>query len=157
VPEHLFWVVPGRVAGRPGPRGPWGVPWDPSKLARAGVDSVLSLDGEQCEVDEMSRAGLRHLLVHIAGESPPVASTESSCRDALPVTCRFLCEEYESSRCVVVHCGGGRDRTGLVLAHFLKHLTGVTPTEAVSRVRKARSDALTSPGWYELALRLLAS
>jgi len=44
----------------------------------------------------------------------------------------FLQDSYATSRRVVVHCAGGRGRTGHVLAAWLVFHAGMTPEEAVA-------------------------
>ena len=156
MPSRVYWVVPGRIAGRAGPSGPWGQPWDLREIANAGFATILSLDAEQCQASDVAAAGLRHRVVSIDGGAPPGDPTWASCRDALPQTRDFLRSETALGHQVLVHCAGGRDRTALVLADFLTATEALAPREAIARVRAERPDALDAEGWHDMAIALLS-
>ena len=41
--EQVFWLIEGRLAGRPGPVQ---APWDAAALRAGGLDAVLSLNSQ---------------------------------------------------------------------------------------------------------------
>ena len=55
---------------------------------------------------------------------------------------------------VLVHCWGGRNRSGLVVALALRRWEGISGAEAYARVRQAKSDALRNPVFAEFLQRL---
>jgi protein-tyrosine phosphatase len=54
-----------------------------------------------------------------------------------------------------VHCVLGRDRTGLVLAHQLVRSSALTPAAAIAQVRQVCPNALSAPGWEQMAERVI--
>jgi protein-tyrosine phosphatase len=54
-----------------------------------------------------------------------------------------------------MHCIGGRDRTGLVAAHFLCSRLGLSPKDGLTAVRERRPDAMSAEGWEEMGLSVI--
>ena len=63
----VLWLIPGRVAGRPGPTY---VPWFPAHLKAAGFDAVLNLSEHAPSERELAAAGLAVVWIphHEAGK-----------------------------------------------------------------------------------------
>jgi len=150
--QRIFWVVPGRLAGRPGPRRE---PWRIEEISGAGFQALLTLADDQGDPLSVRAAGLAHVCVPLPDAIPADAATERACRLALPRAFAFLDAQLTAGRRVLVHCAGGRDRTGLVLAHYLAHTRGLAAEEAIALVRVQRRDALGAEGWEALALRVI--
>jgi len=67
--NHIFWLLPGRLAGRPGPNRE---PWDLSAVRGLGIDAVLSVnDGEDCNRAELAALGFDHCVVPLPPNEPP--------------------------------------------------------------------------------------
>ena len=50
--KKVFWLIPGQLAGRPGPDLE---PWDLAELRTAGIGAVLSVnDGSLCYPEEFA-------------------------------------------------------------------------------------------------------
>ncbi len=150
--KHVFWVVPNRLAGRP---GPFHVAWDPAALAAGGVSAVLSLDPRGVDADAVAAAGLAHRVVELPADDRADAETERACTAALPEAQRFLEEQTLAGRPPLVHCNLGRDRTALALAHQIACEGDLDADCAIARVRDHRPDALFAPGWEPMALRVI--
>ena len=155
-PLRVASVTPGDGFGRigitlcPGKSDPAGMsgPWardldtDLDVIARWGASAVLSLiTGE--ELDGLSVRGLpgavrdRHMEwwhAPIPDGRPPDRAFE----DAWAVAGEALRDRLRLGFDVLVHCRGGLGRAGSVAARLLVEL-GVSPDEAVRRVRDARS------------------
>ena len=74
--ESLFWLDPGRLAGRPGPNAE---PWDLGRLRAGGIGAVLSVnDGQDCVAAEFDAAGIDHIraIVRVRGVRPIALSAE---------------------------------------------------------------------------------
>ncbi len=143
--NDFYWILPGLLAGRPGPQT---VPWDLNALWEAGFRTIVSLvpvDGEP-----IRRAGFRHLLVPLNGGLaflPPMRRRLA--RRMRPVV-DFVAEEVAAGRPTLVHCRKGNDRTGAVLAAYLACHRGLTPEEAIRRVLEANPRAMRSLGFKRL-------
>jgi protein-tyrosine phosphatase len=152
--KHVFWLVPGRLAGRAGPNRE---PWDPRALRAMGIDVVLSLnDGECCNRAEIAAADLDYRCIALPPNEPPQPGDEAICAASLPVAYDFVRAHHADDRIVLVHCSAGKDRTGLFMSYFLMREHGLDVDAAIARVRDVRPRALSAMGWETLARRVLA-
>ncbi len=143
--KTLYWILPGLLAGRPGPQI---VPWDLAELREMGFQTIVSLvsvDGEPIRA-----AGFRHLYVPLDGALAflPVLRRRLA-RRMRPVV-DFIAEEVAAGCPTLVHCRQGNDRTGAVLAAYLACYRGLTPEEAIQRVLEANPQAMRSLGFKRL-------
>lgn len=148
--EHVYWVIEGKLAGRPGPTLQ---PWDPAALYAGGIRAVVSLAAE-VPVPDLTAHGLAHYRANL----PPVLLFSKGMRkafihEALPVW-DFIHHQLAADRPTLVHCQAGKDRTGVVLAGYLVIYRGMTPEEAVTALRRSNPIAMSAPG-YEAAVSLL--
>ncbi|MGD8399190.1 MAG: dual specificity protein phosphatase family protein [Anaerolineae bacterium] len=150
--EHVFWLIDGLLAGRPGPVQ---APWDAASLRAGGLQVVLSLNTE-ADPEALAAAG----LVHHALPMPPILPLTGRLQEVLleglePVLAR-LREEVTAGRPVVIHCHAGKDRTGLAMASYLVRHEGMHIEAAIDRVRAVRPIAMSAPGYLDTARRFAA-
>lgn len=151
--QSLFWLVPDRLAGRPGPDR---APWNLVSLRDAGIGAVLSVnDGILCHRDDFRACGIAYACIPLSDNAPPQPGDDEVCLRALPAAYDFVQEQLTGGRVTIVHCSSGKDRTGLFLAYYLVRNAGLAAEEAIERVRRVRPIALTGPGWRELAFDVL--
>jgi len=144
IPQELYWVLsnPAPLAGMRYPRP--GFPW--AALARSGISRVVRLTSDGTSYDprplQVAYSAQLEDLVH--GSSPRSPRQELQLiREAVGV----VREALAHGEGVVVHCAGGRGRTGTVLGATLVSL-GFAPAEVVAHldlVHKARGTS----GWPE--------
>lgn len=144
IPQELYWVLshPAPLAGMRYPRP--GFPW--AALARSGFSRVVRLTSDGTSYDprplQVAYSAQLEDLVH--GSSPRSPRQELQLiREAVGV----VREALAHGEGVVVHCAGGRGRTGTVLGATLVSL-GFAPAEVVAHldlVHKARGTS----GWPE--------
>ena len=143
--KAVYWVVPGLLAGRPGPGE---VAWDLAELWAGGFRTIVSLAGASGAA--IREAGFRH---HRAPLNGGLAffwlGRRRLVRQMLPVV-DFVAEEVAAGRPTLVHCRQGRDRTGAVLAAYLIRYRGLSAAEAFRRLRRANAQAMISPGFDRL-------
>ncbi|MFT3770478.1 MAG: tyrosine-protein phosphatase [Minicystis sp.] len=151
--DKLFWLIPGKLAGRPGPdRAPWSL----SALRRAGVGAVLSVnDGLLCHPEDFAAHGISYSCVPLSDNVPPQPGDVEFCLGALDRAYSFVHQRLADGAATVVHCSSGKDRTCLFLAYYWMLDTGGSPGEAIQEVRRVRPIALSADGWYELAEEIL--
>ena len=122
----------------------------------AGVDAVLTVnDGRECDREAIVAAGLSYACFPMPDNVPPVPGDENECLDALQRAEEYIESHLDAGRAVLVHCSAGKDRTGMVLAHYVMRRDDVSPAEAIARVRAVRPPALAAEGWEALALVVL--
>ena len=151
--ESVFWLIPGKLAGRAGPNLD---PWDVNDLKESGIDAVLSVnDGILVDVKELEAAGIAYACVPFSRNAPPVPGDLEICLNALPRAFEFVQEHIEAGKAVMVHCSAGKDRTGLLMSYFLMRTAGATVEEAITEVRRVRPIALSALGWDEFGREIL--
>lgn len=143
VPKDLYWVLaaPTPLAGMIFPRGA-AFPW--SSLETAGFSAVVSLHPGSYDPSPL-RSVFAERLQDLVSGGPPTSEGNEKARIKSAVTATVAA--WRSGRGVVVHCVGGRGRTGTVLGCVLREL-GFSEAETISfldRVHKARG----KPGWPE--------
>ena len=151
--QHVFWLLRGQLAGRPGPNRE---AWDLRGLRELGIDAVLSVnDGEGCDPAELADLGVGYCCVPLPPNEPPLPGDEDLCRAGLPVAYDFVSAQHIHRRAVLVHCSAGKDRTGLFMSYFLIRKYGMEVDAAIERVRAVQPRALSARGWDDLARRVL--
>ena len=142
VPRELYWVLasPAPLAGMKYPRPDF--PW--SNLHAAGFAGVVAIHPGRYDPTPLSVLFFEHLEDLVHGGPPTDAVRElKAIGRAVTATLWAL----RGGQGVVVHCAGGRGRTGTVLGCALREL-GHEPTDVITyldRVHKARG----TPGWPE--------
>ena len=152
--KYVFWILTRQLAGRPGPSRE---PWDLGELSKAGFSSILSLDDREIDPRSIVAAGFSHKLVKLPERLPADDVIMNECIRKLPTAYRFMRKNILNGNTVLVHCVGGRDRTGMVLAYYLCATFGFSPEEGIARVRDVRPEALDAlaPGWENMALQVM--
>lgn len=153
--QHIFWLVPGSLAGRPGPNRQ---PWNLAELRAAGFQAVLSLnDGELCHADEFDSNGIDYKCVSLSDSAPPRPGDLERCLVALPKAYSYVQQHISAGRKVLIHCSSGKDRTGLLLAYYLMRTEGARVKESINRVKLVRPIAFSAYGWEEFSVQVLSA
>ena len=153
--DKLFWIIPGHLAGRPGPDVE---PWNLQALRYGGIDAILSVnDGRLCNPQEMAIFGITYARHSLSDWAPPQPGDTEHCLKILPLGSEFIETQLNQGHKVMVHCSGGNDRTGLCLGYYLVHHMGVSPNEALSTLRAVRPTALSAEGWQIFAQHIWES
>lgn len=151
--KHLFWVLPDRLCGRSGPNQD---PWFAADLKYAGVGAVLSVnDGDLVHPEDFVSLNIPYQCTPLSAQAPPRPGDLELCLERLPIAYEFVAACIASCKAVLVHCRQGKDRTGLFMAYFLRRSLGISPVEAVGRVKAVRPIAFSAEGWDEFALEVL--
>jgi protein-tyrosine phosphatase len=151
--EQVFWVIPERLGGRPGPDR---VPWDAAALRAGGIGAVLSLnDGVLCHLEDFKAHDINYACMPLSDNAPPRPGDDQICLKVLPRAYEFVIERMNRQRGVLVHCSSGKDRTGLFLSYFLMQHDRLSVSEAIDAVRKVRPMAMSAWGWEVFAIRVL--
>ena len=124
------WVLPDRVLACAYPRTDAAL----AALAGAGVRIVVNLHARPHAPAALARHGLAE--VHL-----PTRDFAASSPDVLRRGVAAIEDTLAAGQRAVVHCGGGRGRTGTLLACLLV-ARGEAPAAAIARVRQARPGAV---------------
>ncbi len=136
---NFGWIREGVLAGMGRPdAGAW------SLLAEQGIGAVVSLT-QRKPPGQPAGAGLAVLHAPIPDFGTP---TDADLRRTL----RFMKEQIDAGRAVVVHCQAGQGRTGLVLAAYLVH-EGASAEDAIARVRTLRPGSIETAEQLKLVKR----
>ena len=113
-------------------------------------------DGAMCHPEDFAALGMEYACVPMPDSVPPRPGDDAVCAAALERAHAFVEEQMGRGRAVLVHCSSGKDRTGLVLAHYLMRRDGLEPHEAIAAVRRVRAIALSAAGWEAMGLEVLS-
>ena len=138
------WVLPGQVMACAYPRSDAAL----AALRTGGVGLVINLHPRPHAPLALARHGLREVHLPTRDFSAPAPA-------ALGAGVRAVAEELARGGRVAVHCGGGRGRTGTLLACLLV-ARGHAPDDAIAIVRAARPGAVETRAQVD-AVRIFAS
>jgi protein tyrosine phosphatase (PTP) superfamily phosphohydrolase (DUF442 family) len=151
--KNVFWLIPGKLAGRTGPNVD---PWDPTELKQSGIDAVLSVNGGTLvDAGALDACGITYACIPLSSNEPPVPGDIEICLQALPRALAFVQENIEAGKTVMVHCRSGKDRTGLLLSYYLVRMHRMSVDEAIAEVRRVRPIALSALGWEAFGREIL--
>lgn len=150
---NVHWLIPNRLAGRPGPNRE---PWNLRHLREAGFSHVVSVTERMVNKSaEFSKYDLRHVCIPLPSNVPPSPGDEYAIGLILPLITQIVRNLLKTSEAtVLVHCSSGKDRTALVLIYLLVE-AGMSNEEALDIVHGLVPNMLTAEGWRPMADRLL--
>jgi protein-tyrosine phosphatase len=141
-PRDLYWVLksPAPLAGMRMPHDPF--PWN--NLAAAGFSGVVALEPGTYDPSPLNLLFSERIEDLCHGGNPQNPNREER---LITQAVETVVGSLQSGRGVVVHCMGGRGRTGTVIGGTLRRL-GYGAQEVLAyldRMHKARG----KPGWPE--------
>jgi hypothetical protein len=99
--QNVFWLIPGKVAGRTGPNID---PWDPAQLKENGIGAVLSVNsGILVDATALEACGICYACIPFSWNAPPIPGDVEICLDALPKAFAFVQDNIEAGRAVMIH------------------------------------------------------
>lgn len=143
IPREFYWILdtPTPLAGMRFPRT--GFPW--SRLWSAGFPQLVALEPGPYNPTPLTVV-FSERLQDLVGGGPP--ANPGSERAKIRRAVKAVLSALDAGQGVVVHCVGGRGRTGTVLGCVLRELGHLSGRQAISyldRLHKARG----KPGWPE--------
>jgi hypothetical protein len=124
------------------------VHWD--VVRELGVEAVVDVD--DADADRSERPSWLSELIVVSRplvDGPDVTSMTAAAEPIGAVTASLL----RAGLKVLVHCGWGRNRSGLVVSCALIDLLGLSGAEALRVVRRAQPRAVNNPGFAQWVLQ----
>lgn len=132
--QNFSYLIPGKLAGSAMPGRFGRLDDDLTALARRRIRAVVSLTEDGLDARTLARHGLEGL--HL-----PVRDFTAPSQEQLRVFGEYVDARLDEDKPVLVHCGAGMGRTGVMLAAYLIH-RGAGPGEAIRAVRRARPGSI---------------
>jgi atypical dual specificity phosphatase len=129
-PQGFSWIEKPLLAAMALPESEENLEW----LRRHGIDILISLTEDPLRRDWVNNAGI--LMVH-----EPVDDMYAPTQEQLDRCVSAIVRAHERNMGVVVHCGAGLGRTGVVIAGYLVH-RGKSALEAIAEIRRLRPGSI---------------
>ncbi len=150
--DHVFWVIPNSLAGRPGPLR---TPWSLDSLKEAGFNVVINLSEVPPDKEDFEKLNIDSFWCPLPTAVPADRQAELDCIASLPKAFEYLVTSLNKNHKVLVHCKAGKDRTGLLLSYFFARTNGISSLQSITRIREINPEALSSEGWEAMAINVL--
>ena len=145
-PTNFSWVINNQLAGSGLPLTFDQFMW----LINHGIGTIVSVRELPLPLDWLSVDGIKPShskgrttkklnYLHLRVEdyhSPSIEEIES--------TVKFIENEIEGKRAVLVHCAAGKGRTGTILAAYLLRKENLSAKDAITRIRGLRPGSIQS-------------
>ncbi len=151
--RHVYWVLPGLLAGRPGPDC---APWDLDELWQAGFRALVTLDRRGVDLAAVRRIGFAHRWYERADLPDILLRTfqeQVGFVAAIEPALAFIHEQVTASRATLATVDSHSrepDSSTPALAGYLVRYHGLTADAAIARVRAARPDAMAALGYTDV-------
>ena len=153
--QHIFWLRPGKLAGRSGPDL---APWVPAQLAKAGIGAILSVnDARMVHVEDLISAKIDYACIPLSPNAPPREGDLEHCMEALPRALQFVLDAIGQHKTPMIHCRSGKDRTGLLMCYYLCQCEAYSVRDAITEVRRVRPIALSATDYEPFVEQVLGA
>jgi atypical dual specificity phosphatase len=129
-PDGFSWIEKPLLGAMARPESPDDLTW----LRGQGIDLLITLTEDPLRRDWVNEAGL--LVFHV-----PVVDMEAPTQEQLDRCVSAITRAHDREMGVVVHCGAGLGRTGVVLACYFVN-KGLSAQNAIARVRRLRPGSI---------------
>ncbi len=138
IPTGFSWFVDGMVAASGFPASRRQIKW----VHAQGIAAVVTLTEYPLPKDLTESIDMEFVHIPMNDHLPPAP-------EKLLLAAKEVEDRVRQNKAVLVHCLAGLGRTGTVLAAWLI-LNGISASEAIERVRKARPGSIERSQEYSL-------
>jgi atypical dual specificity phosphatase len=150
-PTNFKWIIKGKVAGSGVPMSANEVKW---LVEKQGIRSIVTIKEKPLQQqwfsnkkdDNNNSANSSHSVntkidyLHISTQDYGAPSLEE-----LDYVVNYINQQIDRERPVLVHCSGGKGRTGTILAAYLiKKENGITAEDAIRKLSNIRGESIQS-------------
>jgi atypical dual specificity phosphatase len=126
------WVIPGKIAGSHKPRSLEEI----NDWINQGIKAVVVLEERHrriIDVDALSK--------YFDVLETPIKDFNTLTINEINTITKWIDEKIKGNKSVVVHCGTGLERTGVIIASYLVSV-GWRPEDAINYVRRKRPGSI---------------
>ncbi len=133
-PTNFSWIIERKLAGSGLPMSVSEVKW----LFKQGIRSIVTIKDKPLSSEWFITEGVKIDNFHISIQDYNAPSLEE-----LDYVVNHISQQIDKGMPVVVHCSGGKGRTGTILAAYLIK-EGTRADWAINSLRKIRSESVQS-------------
>ena len=137
-PTNFSWVIPQKLAGSGLPSSYDQLTW----LASNGIKTLVTV--REIPLPEIWFQKVNSLNYELEDHFLKTDDYDAPTIDEIHSVVDYIEKKIEADRPVLVHCAAGKGRTGTILAAYLIKNDGVTPHEAVKKLRLMRPGSVQS-------------
>ena len=137
-PTNFSWVIPQKLAGSGLPSSLDQLAW----LASNGIKSIVTV--REIPLPKIWFEKINSQYGHLENYFLKTDDYNAPTVDEIHYVVEYIEEKIQSHKPVLVHCAAGKGRTGTVLAAYIIKKEGLTPIEAVIKLRGMRPGSIQS-------------
>ena len=137
-PTNFSWVIPQKLAGSGLPSSYDQLTW----LASNGIKTLVTV--REIPLPEIWIQKVNSQNYELENHFLKTDDYDAPTIDEIHGVVDYIEKKIERNRPVLVHCAAGKGRTGTILAAYLIKKDGMTPQEAVKKLRLMRPGSVQS-------------
>jgi atypical dual specificity phosphatase len=141
-PTNFSWIIKRKLAGSGVPMSLSEVKW----LVKQGIRSIVTIKDKPLPTEWFSNDNTKIDNFHISIQDYGAPSLQE-----LDYVVNHITQQINRGRPVVVHCSGGKGRTGTIIAAYLVK-KGSSADQAIKRLRKMRGESIQSKDQESIVL-----
>ena len=132
---NFQWIIEGKLAGSAVPTSEREIQW---LYYKHGIRSIVTISEEPLPSKWFENGRIKYFYLTVKDYGAPSL-------EKLDSIINQITTQIDSGNPVMVHCCGGKGRTGTILAGYLmKQNSGLTPKNAIQRLKSIKGEAIES-------------
>jgi len=137
-PTNFSWVIPQKLAGSGLPSSFDQLTW----LASNGIKSLITV--REIPLPQVWFEKIKSQYSEMESYFLKTDDYNAPSVDEISQVVEYIDREIQANKPVLVHCAAGKGRTGTVIAAYMIKKEGLTPIEAVRKLRNMRPGSIQS-------------